>query len=414
MRIVSFGQMAPSPTNTSAGGQFYFEHVQALRSLGHGVVTVTPTSPFDSGETSDDADGIRVRPSRAGSSSFWRQVDRFSMGGVAFDYRASVLSNAAVRDAVRRADLIEYQWVEQMALARSVERLRGAAGPSVGVVHDELVQRETRHLAVSPAARRPARALDLVQVRARERNSFRSVGHLLTISTKDAECCDRVAGRSISRAVTPPVVPETNPAGRIGRDDRAPLDVLMVGAMARPENDQGALWLIDRVWPRVRRRLPEAMLTIAGAGPSHAVQRAARHGGGVRVTGFVPELDPLYERAAVVVVPLFAGAGVKFKTIVGLAHDLPVVTTPIGAEGVLEGIPDVFARVTADPEEFASAIVQIAVEPRHEATRSARIGRLVRSTYGREGYAARLAPLLEELQDDHRRRSGSAKSARAS
>lgn len=60
------------------------------------------------------------------------------------------------------------------------------------------------------------------------------------------------------------------------------------------------------------------------------------------------------------VVPLLHGAGVKFKTIEALLAGAPVVTTPIGAEGI--GGPDLFARYTEDPYEFAMAVVDILMD----------------------------------------------------
>ena len=56
----------------------------------------------------------------------------------------------------------------------------------------------------------------------------------------------------------------------------------------------------------------------------------------VKVTGFVTEeeLDDLYSKIRLVVVPLRTGAGVKGKIIESVYHKVPVVTTSIGIEGI--------------------------------------------------------------------------------
>jgi glycosyltransferase involved in cell wall biosynthesis len=63
----------------------------------------------------------------------------------------------------------------------------------------------------------------------------------------------------------------------------------------------------------------------------------------------------------VFVVPLRFGAGTKGKITVALAHGVPVVTTPIGAEGFADPILGAL-RVCATAEEFAEAVVELSTE----------------------------------------------------
>ena len=77
----------------------------------------------------------------------------------------------------------------------------------------------------------------------------------------------------------------------------------------------------------------------------------------VTVTGWVPDLRPLYDRARVVVAPLRYGAGVKGKIGEALSRGLPTVTTSIGIEGI--GLcPGIDILVGDIPELFADLVAE--------------------------------------------------------
>jgi glycosyltransferase involved in cell wall biosynthesis len=91
---------------------------------------------------------------------------------------------------------------------------------------------------------------------------------------------------------------------------------------------------------------------------------AADRGAGSGVTVFADvsdtELSAAYARARVAVVPLRCGAGVKLKVAEALREGVPLVTTPVGAQG-LPGIWQVVA-VAEDPAPFAAAVVGLLLD----------------------------------------------------
>jgi len=122
-------------------------------------------------------------------------------------------------------------------------------------------------------------------------------------------------------------------------------------------NADGMRWFCAEVLPNVTAIVPWTKLRATGSNPPRSIARWA--GAHVELTGFVPNLRDVYERARVVVVPLRFGAGVKNKTVEALQYGVPVVTTTIGAEGI--EVPDGLAPmiVTDDPGEFAAAVVRL-------------------------------------------------------
>jgi glycosyltransferase involved in cell wall biosynthesis len=108
--------------------------------------------------------------------------------------------------------------------------------------------------------------------------------------------------------------------------------ILFVGGFVHPPNVDAALLLAQEVMPLVWRELPGVKLTIAGAHPPPQLQQLSSRL--IEVPGWVEDLDPLLGSSRALVAPLRYGAGLKGKVTQALAEGLPVVTTPIGAEGL--------------------------------------------------------------------------------
>jgi glycosyltransferase involved in cell wall biosynthesis len=109
--------------------------------------------------------------------------------------------------------------------------------------------------------------------------------------------------------------------------------------------------------PRVWAQWPEARLSLVGSNPNDRV--IALQSDRIEVTGFVSdsELQRRYRCARIAIVPLRFGAGVKAKVVEALQQGVPLVTTPVGAQG-LTGIDD-FCAVSADPDVLAAAIIAL-------------------------------------------------------
>jgi GT2 family glycosyltransferase/SAM-dependent methyltransferase len=113
-------------------------------------------------------------------------------------------------------------------------------------------------------------------------------------------------------------------------DDRS--GVLFVGGFEHPPNMDAAVYLVREVMPLVWAVRGDVQLTIVGSHAPREVETLATSR--VDVRGWVAELEPLLDAARVLVAPVRFGAGMKGKVTQGLAAGLPIVTTPVGAEGL--------------------------------------------------------------------------------
>ena len=137
---------------------------------------------------------------------------------------------------------------------------------------------------------------------------------------------------------------------------RARRGVVVTGVFDYAPNEEGALWLVNEVWPRVRSRRTAATLTIAGANPTARLRRAAQPHRSITITGSVPDIRPFLWDARLGVAPIHIARGVQNKVLEGIAAGLPFVAT----SAVYDGLPDAIrpAVTVADAAaEFADAIV---------------------------------------------------------
>ncbi len=108
--------------------------------------------------------------------------------------------------------------------------------------------------------------------------------------------------------------------------------VLFVGGFEHPPNVDAATYLVREVMPLVWAVRADVKVTIVGSHAPREVEALATSR--VDVRGWVAELEPLLDAARALVAPVRFGAGMKGKVTQGLAAGLPIVTTPVGAEGL--------------------------------------------------------------------------------
>ena len=169
-------------------------------------------------------------------------------------------------------------------------------------------------------------------------------------------------------------------------------EIIFVAGFGHPPNEDAAIWFVSKIFPLIRAEVPDAALSIIGSDPTARVRALAADG--IAVFGDVSEsnLVAAYGRARVAVVPLRYGAGVKLKAVEALRAGVPVVTTPVGAQG-LPGL-SALADVREDVASFACAVVA-ALRDDAEWTKRSRDG--VEYARARFSRAAMTASLLRAL-----------------
>jgi len=131
-------------------------------------------------------------------------------------------------------------------------------------------------------------------------------------------------------------------------------NILFVGGMHWPPNNEGLLWFVEDVFPLIQEKIPDATLFAIGKSPPVFRKKQSN----IISPGFVENLTPYWYNAKVFIVPIHSGGGMRVKILDAWAYGLPVVSTTIGAEGIKyknnENI-----LIADDPFDFAYAIIKI-------------------------------------------------------
>jgi glycosyltransferase involved in cell wall biosynthesis len=139
-----------------------------------------------------------------------------------------------------------------------------------------------------------------------------------------------------------------------------PGEVVFVGSFDWYPNVDGAIWLIQKVWPKVIEKFPSAHLTLVGRKPPKELQ--AMGSDTIKLTGLVDSVREYIDRASVCVVPLWIGSGMRLKILEAFALKRAVVSTTLGAEGIeYEEGKNIVIRDKAG--EFADAVVALLENP---------------------------------------------------
>jgi glycosyltransferase involved in cell wall biosynthesis len=164
----------------------------------------------------------------------------------------------------------------------------------------------------------------------------------------------------------------------------------------RPNVD-AVLWFAGEVLPRIRAQRPDARLLVVGKRPAPALRELAEQGA-LTLTGEVPDARPYIAGAAVYVVPMRIGGGVRLKLLEALSLETPVVSTSMGAEGVAGLHGDEHCLLADDPVGFAAAALRLLDEPALGCRLGAAGRVLTRERYDWAAIVPRLEALYTELR----------------
>jgi glycosyltransferase involved in cell wall biosynthesis len=138
--------------------------------------------------------------------------------------------------------------------------------------------------------------------------------------------------------------------------------VLWIGHMDVHTNKDAVLYFWRDIYPILRRKYPKVKMTFVGTAPPKEIAAASKLDGHVRVTGFVDDIRPYIDEAAVMVVPLRIGSGTRLKILDAMAMGEAIVSTSVGCEGI--NVNDGKDILIADnPEDFANKTIELLKNP---------------------------------------------------
>ena len=141
------------------------------------------------------------------------------------------------------------------------------------------------------------------------------------------------------------------------RKEAHPQRILYVGNFSWLQNIEAVEILTSTVWTKIKKEIPKAKLWIVGMNMTDEI-RALQEREDIEITEGIPDIRDAYRKASVLVAPIEGPGGTRLKVLEAMASGLPVVTTPVGAEGL--GVKDgKHALIKSNYKELATSAVKV-------------------------------------------------------
>lgn len=136
-----------------------------------------------------------------------------------------------------------------------------------------------------------------------------------------------------------------------------------LGALDWRPNQEGLIWFFENIWEALQKQHPQLNIEIAGRNaPSHFIAFLKKQKN-VTFLGEIPEASAFLNKQQLLIVPLLSGSGMRVKIIQAMQCKVPIVATPVAAEGI-SATHNHHIMIAERPHDFAAAINILISKPR--------------------------------------------------
>ena len=168
-----------------------------------------------------------------------------------------------------------------------------------------------------------------------------------------------------------------------------------IGSMNWMPNEEGIRWFIDEVLPKTVEKIPGFVYHLAGRNmPEWLTTMKDPH---VNVIGEVPDAKAFVADHDVAIVPLLSGSGIRIKIIESMAMGKTVITTRVGAEGILYD-EEVNIIIAENKARMVEAIRSINENPQIAVKIGQAARKLIEETYDNRKIIAWLLMFYEQIK----------------
>ncbi len=247
--------------------------------------------------------------------------------------------------------------VEHDALGYVLRDLAIPGCVRVLVCHDPGLNASRDLVSVTRGRRQAAHRLDVLAWQRYWTHTLSQADAVVAFTRADADALAQATPSAHMETIPFGIDIPGEPADPLGA---APPRVIFIGGYVHPPNADAALRLMRSIMPLVRRERAGLRLTLVGDRPTGAMLRTA--GPYDAITGLVPDVTPYVDQAALLVLPIRLGGGMRVKLLEGLAAGKAIIASPRATAG-LEVSDGQQLRIAETDAEFAAAILELLADP---------------------------------------------------
>jgi glycosyltransferase involved in cell wall biosynthesis len=221
---------------------------------------------------------------------------------------------------------------------------------------------------------------------------------IITVTEEDRSYASKWKNLPPIHVIPPPISVKKDVAIR-----KIPFSLCFVGLLSRRPNHQVVELLINKIFPKLKAALPDITLRIAGKNMSPELIVLCENTEGIIYDGFVNEIDEYISSSSLFIAPIFIGAGLKMKITHSLACGTPVLTTPVGAEGIPFTEKDGL-WVEDDIPSIIKKCIELFRQPEQLEKLSQHAKEKVQELFSQEVITSKLTTLYKRIIKEHRER----------
>lgn len=244
---------------------------------------------------------------------------------------------------------------------------------------------------------RPFFLLDILKLNYSERFYWNKANLVATVSQSDKKAITDVEPK-IKPVIVPNgagdemLVKQLNP-----KNLRNPV-LLFQGNFLWLQNTEAANYLIEKIYPLLKKRIKRFKLLIAGQFASKKISKPINKD--IEVIDIdvdqIQLVKKVYQESTLFIAPIFGPGGTRLKILAAMANGLPIVSTKTGVEGLaVRNNQEVL--IATQPKEFAKKIVYILKNKKHYEKIRANAYQLIDKYYNWEKIAQNLEFIYEKL-----------------
>jgi len=410
MRILFLSQIIPYPPD--AGPKVKTWHVlRYLVEQGHQVILASFVRPEEEQfvpvveKTCSHVYSIPIRRSRIADIGYWlRSIIKGRPFLVERDDIKEMRALVNQIIAIEQIDVIHADQITMAQFAIPPKNSKSQPWPTtIFDAHNAVWTIVNRLRENAPWFLKPVLSLETHRIQQFEGEIVQSFDHTLTVTKEDQQALVQIIQSAEDKQLVEnhiSVIPIAVDTQQLQPATRKPnsMNILTMGTLHYPPNADGIRWFARDVFPLVKDKLPLASLTIIGKNPpADFIQLASEQPQSIKVTDYVPDLDPYMNETALMVVPVRAGGGMRVRILEGFARAIPMVTTTVGLEGI-EAQHGTEVLVEDTEIGFSDAVIKLLSDPDLQNQLAKNGRRLAEQQYDWQAVLNKLGTLYADIQ----------------